>query len=124
MDARRWHARRDRRDPPLRPLVPAGAGAAAARRGRRPRSLPPPLRPPLAAGGKKLQKVGPLEDVVFIDEKARAEARKRAAAEAKQNPFTMSADFKLPGAFALRGKDVQADITGSLHVSVRGPIVG
>src|SRR5204862_1449943 len=29
----------------------------------------------------------------------------------------------LPGAFTLRGKDVQADVTGKLHISINGPVL-
>jgi translocation and assembly module TamB len=74
--------------------------------------------PGLPAGGKKLQPLGPLEDVVFVDAAGRrARARARAA---RRGAFPVELDVVVPGTFGLRGKEINADVRGALRVRSGG----
>jgi translocation and assembly module TamB len=75
---------------------------------------------PKLAGGKSLQKVGPLEDVRFTDPRAlRAEAKKRAK-EAEDSGTALELRARIPGPFHVRSKEISTDLKGTLLVSVAG----
>jgi translocation and assembly module TamB len=75
---------------------------------------------PKLAGGKKLQPTGPLEDVKFVDAKARrAEAKRK---EAEQEPATTELVAKIPGPFHVRSKELSTDLAGNLEIAIVGPV--
>lgn len=75
---------------------------------------------PKLAGGKKLQSTGPLEDVRFVDARARrAEARRK---EAEKEPATTELVAKIPGPFHVRSKELSTDLSGQLTIAMVGPV--
>jgi autotransporter translocation and assembly factor TamB len=76
--------------------------------------------PSLSGKGKRLQPLGPLEDVVFVD--AAAERERQRAEEARRTALPLDVDMQVPGGFALRGPEIEADLRGNLHVRVRGGV--
>ena len=69
------------------------------------------------ATGRKLQSVGPLEDVEFVDPAGRLEAERQRAAS---TPLPLLVDVAVPGGFTLLGKDVSTDFAGKLRLVARG----
>lgn len=78
-------------------------------------------RLPKISGGAKLQKLGPLEDVTFVDSRAREAAARRK--KAQRNPPSLELAAHIPGPFHLRGKELSTDLAGQLDVSLAGPVV-
>ncbi|HEX6836879.1 MAG TPA: translocation/assembly module TamB domain-containing protein, partial [Polyangia bacterium] len=75
---------------------------------------------PKIAGGKKLQSTGPLEDVKFVDARARrAEAWRK---EAEKEPATTELVAKIPGPFHVRSKELSTDLSGHLTIALVGPV--
>ncbi|HXU71680.1 MAG TPA: translocation/assembly module TamB domain-containing protein [Polyangia bacterium] len=75
---------------------------------------------PKIAGGKKLQSTGPLEDVKFVDAKARNDEAKRK--EAEQEPATAELTAHIPGPFHVRSKELSTDLAGNLQIAIAGPV--
>jgi translocation and assembly module TamB len=76
---------------------------------------------PKLAGGKKLQPTGPLEDVKFVDAKARRDEARRKEAE-KQAPTTELL-ARIPGPFHVRSKELSTDLAGNVQVAIAGPVM-
>ncbi len=77
--------------------------------------------PHLGVGGRKLQPLGPLEDVVFTDRQAR---RERAAREAAAGTApTVHVVTVIPGPFHLRSRDARTDVEGKIELAVSGPMI-
>jgi translocation and assembly module TamB len=75
---------------------------------------------PKLAGGKKLQSTGPLEDVRFVDARARREEARRK--EAEKEPATTELVAKIPGPFHVRSKELSTDLAGNLEIAIVGPV--
>jgi len=75
---------------------------------------------PKLAGGKKLQSTGPLEDVKFVDPRARRDEAKRK--EAEKEPATAELVAKIPGPFHVRSKEMSTDLAGNLQIAIVGPV--
>ena len=75
---------------------------------------------PKLAGGKKLQSTGPLEDVKFVDAKARREQAKIDAAEEEAPTTELVAN--IPGPFHVRSKELSTDLSGNLQIAIAGPV--
>ncbi len=75
---------------------------------------------PKLAAGRRLQSTGPLEDVKFVDAKAKREAAKRA--EAEQEPAAAELIAKIPGPFHVRSKELSTDLYGNLGIAIVGPV--
>ena len=76
---------------------------------------------PKIGGRKKLQPTGPLEDVKFVDARARrAEARRK---EAEKEAATTELIAKIPGPFHVRSKELSTDLSGTLTIAIVGPVM-
>jgi len=75
---------------------------------------------PKLAGGRKLQKTGPLADVKFVDAQARREEEKRKEAERETAEIALVAH--IPGPFHVRSKEMWTDLKGELQVAIAGPV--
>jgi translocation and assembly module TamB len=79
-------------------------------------------RLPSIAGGRKLQSVGPLKDVVFVDAAAARQAAAKRAAARGGGGLHAQLTARLPGPFHVRSKEVNADLKGDLTVEIVGPV--
>ena len=76
---------------------------------------------PKISTGKKLQRLGPLEDVKFVDARARRQAALRAQAE--KEPATTELVAKIAGPFHVRSKEISTDLSGVVQVAIVGPVM-
>jgi translocation and assembly module TamB len=77
---------------------------------------------PKVQTNKKLQPLGPMRDVVFTDEAARADTEARRKAADGEAPFRAALAATIPGPFHVRSKEVNADLKGDLRVELKGPL--
>jgi autotransporter translocation and assembly factor TamB len=77
-------------------------------------------RLPKLAGGRRLQPLGPLPDVVFVDERALRERARHEAARAGPSLHALIAAH-VPGPFHVRSPEIDADFKGDLQLALAAP---